>query len=348
MNINAVSNRTILRILAVTAGFFATIYVAFVLRHELVLVGISFFLAIAINPLIERWTPRMPRQKRPLAVLLIYFCLLIAIGLMLSAVLPPLVTQTNALAHDLPSYASRLESSNSLAGQLLVQSGVVEKLRTNPNGVLQSLLLSRGNSVLNLVQKFFTSLVSVLTVFTLTLFMLIEGPIWLKRFWQFQDKSKRAHQQKLADEMYQVIAKYVTVNLLFALLAAALVALLLFAFRIPFAIPLAVVVGVLELVPLIGAIIGAVIVGLVCLLNSAFDAAVAMTVFFLVYQHVKGNFLHPLVLGKTIDLSPLLILMSILLGASFAGILGALIAVPVGGCLQILIKDYLASHRRAG
>lgn len=345
MDINAVTNRTVLRILAVTGAFIGAIALAYLLRQELVLVGTAFFLALAINPLVERLQTRLRGRSRGTAVAIVIFSLLLIMVAVLSLLVPPLANQTQALTHDLPGYVTRLQNSGSLLGQWLNQTGLSDQLKNHPGQLFEGIFFSRGGEALRLAKQFFTSIVLVLTVITLTVFMLVEGLVWVERFWSFIEPSKRQHQKRLADQMYQVIVKYVTVNLLFGVLSAFLCATLLFIFHIPFAIPISLAVGIFELVPLIGPLIGGGLVVAICLFNSAFDAAIGMTLFFLIYQHVKGNFLHPLILGRTIDLSPLMIFISVIMGVSLGGVVGALVAIPVGGCLQILLKDYLLRHQ---
>ena len=70
-----------------------------------------------------------------------------------------------------------------------------------------------------------------------------------------------------------------------------------------------------------------------------------LLVFFILYQQLENHVLQPLVYGRTVQLSPLVVLIAILIGTEVAGILGALGAIPVAGTLQILLQDWL-EHRR--
>ena len=67
--------------------------------------------------------------------------------------------------------------------------------------------------------------------------------------------------------------------------------------------------------------------------------------FFIVYQQAENHILQPLIYGRTVELSPLAVLVAILIGAELAGILGALAAIPVAGSIQVVIRDWRA-HRR--
>jgi predicted PurR-regulated permease PerM len=87
-----------------------------------------------------------------------------------------------------------------------------------------------------------------------------------------------------------------------------------------------------------------VIVGSVAFIHSIL-AGIVVVVFFIVYQQLENHLLQPVVYGRTVQLSPLLVLISVLIGAELAGILGALGAIPVAGALQVIVVDWL-QHRR--
>ena len=72
-----------------------------------------------------------------------------------------------------------------------------------------------------------------------------------------------------------------------------------------------------------------------------------VVVFFIVYQQLENHLLQPVIYGRTVQLSPLVVLISVLVGAELAGILGALAAIPVAGTLQVIVRDQLAARRRS-
>ena len=113
---------------------------------------------------------------------------------------------------------------------------------------------------------------------------------------------------------------------------------------VPFALALGLVVAVLDLIPLAGATLAGLLLATVGFLTSL-TAGIVLLVFFILYQQVENHVLQPLVYGRTVQLSPLVVLIAILIGTEVAGILGALGAIPVAGTLQILLQDWLA-HRR--
>jgi predicted PurR-regulated permease PerM len=137
----------------------------------------------------------------------------------------------------------------------------------------------------------------------------------------------------------------VTGNLLISLIAGSLTTAVLLAKGVKYAVALGVLVAIFDLIPLAGATIAAVIIGTVAFLDSV-TAGVVVIAFFIVYQQVENHILQPVVYGRTVQLSPLAVLISVLIGAELAGVLGALAAIPVAGTLQVIFLDWLR-HRRA-
>jgi predicted PurR-regulated permease PerM len=118
----------------------------------------------------------------------------------------------------------------------------------------------------------------------------------------------------------------------------------LLATGVQYALALGLIVAILDLIPLAGATIAAIIVGIVAFLHSIV-AGIVVVVFFIVYQQVENHLLQPVVYGRTVQLSPLAVLISVLIGAELAGVLGALAAIPVAGSLQVILREFLRARR---
>jgi predicted PurR-regulated permease PerM len=150
--------------------------------------------------------------------------------------------------------------------------------------------------------------------------------------------------RSIADDIYQLVGRYVTGNLLISLIAGSTTAIVLLVLGVPFALALGLLVAILDLIPLAGATLAATVVTLVALSESG-TVAIIVFAFFVVYQQIENHLLQPLIYGRTVRLSPLAILISVLIGAEVAGVVGALVAIPAGGTIQILL-DHWRAHRR--
>ena len=114
---------------------------------------------------------------------------------------------------------------------------------------------------------------------------------------------------------------------------------------VPYAVALGLLVAILDLIPLAGATLAAIILAIVAFLHSVI-AGIVVIVFFVLYQQLENHVLQPVVYSRTVQLSPLAILISVLVGAELAGILGALAAIPVAGTIQVLLREWLAERRK--
>src|SRR5436189_4159064 len=169
------------------------------------------------------------------------------------------------------------------------------------------------------------------------------APAGMERFYGLMPEHSQARWRRVGHDVYRTVGGYVTGNLLISLIAGTLTTVVLLALGVPFAVALGVIVAVLDLIPLAGATIAAIIIGTVAFLHSI-TAGIVVVIFFIVYQQIENHFLQPVVYSRTVQLSPLAVLVAILVGAKVAGILGALGAIPVAGAIQVLLIDW-QQHR---
>jgi predicted PurR-regulated permease PerM len=178
----------------------------------------------------------------------------------------------------------------------------------------------------------------------MTFFMLLEGPRWVESFFTLLQPQSRRRWRAVGHDIYRTVGGYVTGNLLISLIAGALTTIVLLITGVPYALALGLIVAILDLIPLAGATIAAIIVGAVAFLHSV-PAGIIVVVFFILYQQVENHIIQPVIYGRTVQLSPLAVLISVLIGAQLAGVLGALAAIPVAGSLQVIWVDWLRQRR---
>lgn len=345
MEINQISNRTVFRVLLMIGAFVGLVFLVMRLHRELIWLATAFFLAVALNPAVEWLSRYMPKKKRSLAGALVFILALALLAFMIFNLVPPLIDQTQALIGELPHLADRLQHAKGAIPDFARQHDLVQVVKNNQNQIVSRLSGFPGSFVA-VVRSIAASLLATLTVLVLTFFMIVEGPELMKGFWSLHPSARRDHRKKLAAEMYKAVTGYVTGNLLTSLIAAVVSTIALTAVGMPFAIPLGIVVGVFDLIPLVGASLAAFVVCGLTLIYADLSVALIMAVFFIVYQQIENHFLQPLVYSRTVKMSPLMVLISAILGASLAGLLGALLAIPVAASLQILGKDFLVRHPR--
>ncbi len=330
-----ISTRTIFKVLGSTALFAGVLMAAYAVRIQLVWIGTAFFLSIALNPLVE--TFRKVLRSRQLAVASVFVLAGSLVAFLLVALVPPLVHQTELLIRNSPHYTDELVNGQSWVSEQIRTYHLVDRVRNSQSELLKYASTASG-SFLSILQQLFASVAAGITIIVLTIFMLLEGPHWTEAFWKMVPQKRRVHGRELAAAMYKAVAGYVAGYVLMSGLAGMITAVLLTILGVPYAVPLGILVSIFDWLPLVGASIGATIVVIAALFNSV-SAGVVMLSFFLVYQQVENHILQPIVQGRTVKMSPLLVLVSVLVGIGLGGILGAIVAIPVGASLQILARD---------
>ena len=335
--------RTILMILLTTVAVAVVLEVLWIARHVISWILISLFLALAMNPAVDFFQRRGIRT-RGLATAATYVCVIgffVAIG---ATFVPTLVDQVGELVRALPGYVHDVTHGRGRLGFLETKYHIQEKVRTAVHKGGATKVLGLSGVALSITKSVITIVVATITIAFMTFFMLLEGPRWLERFFALLPEASRPRWRRVGHEIYRTVGGYVTGNLVISLVAGAATTVVLLVMGVPYAVALGLIVAILDLIPLAGATLAGIIIGIVAFLHSI-PAGIVVVVFFVVYQQIENHFLQPVIYGRTVQLSPLAVLISVLIGAELAGILGALAAIPVAGAIQVVIVDWLR-HRR--
>jgi predicted PurR-regulated permease PerM len=337
--------RTILAILGILLGAGLVLYVLWVARHVLSWLLIALFLSLALNPAVELFQ-RHGLRRRGAASGVTFLLAIVAVAGLGFLFVPTVVDQVNAFANKVPDYLSDLTHGRGRLGFLETRYHIVERVKhAVQTGGVSKFTVGAG-AALTVTKSVLTAVVATLTIVFMTFFMLLEGPDWMERLYGTLPEQEQQRWRSVGRDIYRTVGGYVTGNLLISLIAGVSSGLVLWLVGVPFAVALGLVVAILDLIPLAGATIAAVVVVLVALAAQGLTAAIVVLAFFLVYQQLENHAIQPLVYGRTVQLSPLAVLVSVLVGAQIAGVLGALAAIPVAGALQVVLVDF-RTHRAA-
>jgi predicted PurR-regulated permease PerM len=334
--------RTVLMVLAIVLVFLLALYLIYEARRVLVWAIIALFLAMALNPAVAFFEKRGMRRGAAAGLVMLLALLAIAgIGFIL---IPPLVDNVREFVDAAPGLVSDLTHGRGRLGFLERDYHIVERVRKALQGGGASSALGATKPLVGIVTSFVTFIVATVTILFMTLFMLLEGPSWVARFEQLVPESARPHWKRSIEGIYRTVGGYVSGNLVISFIAGLSTTVVLFIVGVPYAVALGVIVALLDLIPLAGATIAAVLVGLVAFIHSIV-AGIVVVAFFIAYQQLENHVLQPLVYGRTVQLSPLAVLLSVLVGAEVFGIVGALAAIPVGGSAQVVARE-ITRYRR--
>jgi predicted PurR-regulated permease PerM len=178
----------------------------------------------------------------------------------------------------------------------------------------------------------------------LAFLMVLEGPKVVETSLNLFEPRTADRIRRVGADCAKSITGYISGNLLISVICGGLTYVVLLVFGVPFAGLIALFVAIADLIPLVGATLGAVAATIGALIHSV-PAAIAVVIFFLIYQQLENHLLQPLIFARTVKLNPLTVIIAILIAVELAGILGALLAIPVASMIQVIIRD-VWDHRR--
>jgi predicted PurR-regulated permease PerM len=272
--------------------------------------------------LVERST-RLPRQEAVLVVLAVAVALAAAVAMLL---VPAVVDQAELLGDQAPAVLDDL-TELPVVGQSLEENDVPEHaqrwLEEFPDRVTAD-----ADALLGTAQQAVFQVAGVATTLLLLVLLLLEGPTLTTAARRLLPARWRNRADAMGRSVYVVIGRYAVGSVLLALMAGTAAFLLGLAMSVPL-VPLAALWAVLwNFVPQLGGVVGG--AGLVALaLTEDLTSALVVAVIWLVYMQVENRVVQPVVVGRAVQLSPLTTFVVALLGVAVAGLVGAVLAIPV-------------------
>jgi predicted PurR-regulated permease PerM len=313
------------------------------IRSILLWVLIGIILAIALQPAVgflerHRW-------NRVLASLVVSFA---TIGVLLGAVVAiafPVVTQSDGFIRALPHLVDSLFGTGGQLHILEVKLHVIERLAAISPGQVAKVVLGNQQTIVSAVTKAAFIIAATITILTIMVMLLIEGPRGWRTILESLVGDERRWIERIGENFLRATGGYVRGNLAISLVAGVASYIVLKILGTPYAETLAVLVAILDIVPLVGATIGAVIVCIVGFATGGAVDGIVFVIFFVAYQQFENNVLQNVVYAKTLTLSPLVVFIAALIGATLAGIVGVLLAIPLASAGWTLGRDLIALRK---
>jgi len=307
----------------------------------LVLMLISAFLALGLNPAVEFFERRGLRRSRAVAVVLVAV-LLFFLGVAL-AVVPVIVAQGQQLVESAPDYLTRLQHNARIA-KLDSHAHLIKRAQdylSNSDPTSDAF-----DSVLGVGRFVFGAVFSTVTVLTLTLYFMASLPLLKENIYRLVPRSRRARFGLLGDDILDRFGGYVAGLLTIAAVAGSTGFVVLLATGVPYPLALALLIAVTDLIPLVGATIGATVATLLAFTVSL-PIGIGVGVWFLLYQQFESYLLYPRIMKRSVDVSSVTTVVAILIGASLLGVLGALLAIPIAAAVQLLLEEVVVPRQEA-
>ena len=331
--------RTIFVVLGITLLVVFALSFVYLAWHVITWILIALFLALALNPAVEFFERKGIR--RGLAAAVVFMIALAAVGLLGLLVIPPLVAQIRDFIDAVPDFIDELTAGRGPLGFLQDDYQIVDRVRDAIEEQGAGGVLGVAAPAQAIATGVITAIVGLVTIIFLTFFMLLEGRRSVDRFLALLPENARPRWERVGNDIYRTVGGYVSGNLFISLIAGTVSAIVLFVLGSDYAIALAVVVGIFDLIPLAGATIAAIIVSTVVFIELGWIEGLIVVAFFIGYQQLENHVLQPVIYGRTVQMSPLAVLIAVLIGAELAGVLGALAAIPIAGTVQAIFREIL-------
>ena len=336
--------RTIIVGLLAIGAFYLVGKLIYRLRDVVLLMLVAGFVAIILNPLV-RVLEMYVVKRRGFAVAVVTLLSLGVFAGLAFAFGDPLVNAITNLANKLPAYITSAQKGTGWLGHLLLKYHVQHWVTQNaPKLVtfgqdLSKPALSFGEGALSLI-------IELLTIFILMLLLLLEGPRLRRGILSLFSPAQAREITAVAAEVNRAVVGYMLGNFLTSVVCGLTVFITLEATGVPFPQLWALWVALVDFLPMIGGALAGIPTVLFAATQSI-TAGVVTLIVFLVYTQVENHILNPIIMSRTVRISPLLVLISVLVGASlgswvggiFGGFVAALLAIPVAGALQVIVRE---------
>ena len=341
--------RVPVRTIAASIGLvLATVVVLFLLvevRRTLIWLVVAAFFAVALYPVVNWLERRVSWCRRSMATLAVYLLVFLVLGGLVAAFAVPLAHQSTTFADQLPGLINDAKAGRGPVGSLLQRTNALQYVEQNQDRIRQmaSGLTTPAAGVLRGVA---TGIAGAVTIFVLSYLMVLEGPKMTETTMNLLSPQHRDRARRVATDCAKSVTGYISGNLLISVICGLLTYVVLKVMGVPFAGLISLFVAIADLIPLVGATLGAVVATIAGFIHSV-PAGIVLIIFFVVYQQLENHLLQPVILSRTVKLNPLTVLVAILVFVELAGVLGALLAIPFAGIVQVVIRD-VWDHRRGG
>ena len=338
-----------LRTIVVTVAVVAATYMAgkliYRLRDIILLIVVAGFVAILLNPIVVIMETRL-HLRRGLAVTIVSLVAALAFVALAYEFGHPLVNGITDLANKAPSYVASAESGKGWIGHIARKYHIVSWVQRN-TPKLVSYAQSLSKPALTIGKGAVSLLIELLTIFVLVLLLLLEGPKMRRWTLSQMPPQHAATVTRVAKEVNQSVIGYMLGNFLTSLIAGTVVFVTLMIVGVPFPFLWGLWVALVDFLPMIGGALAGIPTVLFAFLSEGFVAGLVTLIVFLAYTQIENHILNPVVMSRTVKISPLLVLIAVLVGASlgslvgglFGGFVAALLAIPTAGALQVLVRE---------
>ena len=335
---------TTLVVVAVALASYGTVLAVGRLWRIVTYLLVALFLAVILTPPIDYLCARA-HLRRGISTFVVFMAGLIVLAALIYAFVKPLVDQGTKFSDSVPTMVEDAQKGKGPVGHL-VKKYHVEKWVKENRATIDKQARAAGSRGVGVLREVFSGIVAALTVIVLTILLLLGGPDLSEASLQIVPDRHRERVRRVAADAATAVSGYMFGNVVISIIAGIAAYVFLRIAGVPYPEVLALWVAFADLIPLVGATLGAVPTIGFAFLHSV-PAGIAAIVFFVLYQQFENSVIQVWVMSRTVRVNPLVVLLSVLVGIETFGFLGALLAIPIAGAVQVSVKTFVMERRRA-
>lgn len=327
---------TTLVVVAVALGSIGVVLAIDRLWRVVTYLLVALFFAVVLTPPID-FLHHRAHLRRGVATFIVFLTGLLVLSAMIYAFVKPLVDQGNKFSANFPTLVEDAQNGKGAVGRLAKRYDADKWIKEHRDEIDEQ-IRKAGSKGVTVLREVFSGIVAGLTVMVLTILLLLSGPDLSEATVNVLPERHRERVRRVAADASRAVSGYMFGNLVISLIAGVAAYAFLRIAGVPYPEVLALWVAFADMIPLVGATLGAVPAIVVAFLHST-PVGIAAVVFFVVYQQFENNVLQVTVMARTVNVNPLSVFVSVLIGVEVFGLLGALLAIPAAGVIQVVVRD---------
>ena len=337
MNIN-ISTQTFIKILVIMAA----LWFLYLISNVLALLFVAFIISSALSPSVNAMEKR--KVPRVAGILLIYFAVLAVITLMFVLLIPALADQVSQLAMNFPVYSERLLAIFRGLQSQAIDVNILEQAKKGL-AAMEAGLLTFASGLFLKIFDVIGGFVALSVVLVLSFYMTSQEHVVQRALTFVTPKRYEGYINHLITRIQHQIGKWLRAQLILSFIIFVLSYVGLTILGVDYALTLALVAALTEFVPVVGPILGAIPAAFIALNQSPW-LALWVIILYLVIQRLENDLLVPKVMQHTVGLNPLISIIALLIGAKLAGVVGALLAIPVTTAIGVVVSDFFGETEK--
>lgn len=329
-------------------GLLAILFVSYFLmqiQSTLTLIIVAILLATAIASPVD-YLHRRWRLSRGLAILVVYIGILLTLGIAVTLIVPPIAREGTNFARDFPERIEALRAELAASDNALLRAAGTQLFDLLDGERLAGIVATLPSLILGTVSGVGGGIVAVFTVFLIAFYWLAEKPAVKRAVVGLFPARQRLRALRLWSQVEAKLGDWIRGQLLLMLIIGVVATLVYGVMGLPFWLILGLIAGLTEALPNIGPALGAIPAVLVAL-TVGWQWAIAVVIFVTILQLVENAVLVPRIMKGAVGLSPLVVILALIAGSEYRGVVGALLAVPIAAVLSVIIGDLARERRRA-